>query len=78
MITYQGGTATTAVAGGTMTDQFATPPTFLHDVSIKKADNGFIVTIGCKTLVAKDWKELTKGLELYWKDPKAAEKKYCN
>ena len=48
-----------------------------EEVDIKKVDNGFIVIIGCKTLVAKTWKEVSDGLDLYWKDPEKAEKKYC-
>jgi hypothetical protein len=48
-----------------------------HDAVIKKVANGFIVKVGCKTLVAREWKEVATGLGEYWKDPLAAEKKYC-
>jgi hypothetical protein len=44
---------------------------------IKRVANGFILEIGCKTFVAKNWLEASKGLGEYWKNPKAAEKKYC-
>lgn len=40
-------------------------------------ENGFIIEIGCKKFVAEEWNKVSKGLELYFKDPKAAEKKYC-
>ena len=49
----------------------------VQQVGIKRVKNGFIVTVGCGTFVAKTWKEAAEGLELYWKDPVAAEKKYC-
>lgn len=55
------------------TDEIAQP----MDVNISKVSNGFIVNIGCKTLVAKIWKEVADGLELYWNDPKKAEEIYC-
>ena len=51
-------------------------PTY-EKVQIEKADNGFIVKVGCKTLVAKTWAEVSKGLDEYWKDPSKAQKKYC-
>ena len=43
---------------------------------ITKVTNGFIVKVGCRTLVANTWKEVSKGLELYWEDPTKAEKQY--
>jgi hypothetical protein len=48
-----------------------------RDVSIKKVANGFVLIIGCQTFVAKTWDEASDGLRDYWKDPVAAEKKYC-
>jgi len=49
-----------------------------QDVTIRKASNGFIVTVGCKTFVAKTWEEVSTGLKLYFNDPAAAEKKYLS
>ena len=46
-------------------------------VEIIKMDNGFVINIACKELVAKTWEEVCKGLAEYWADPKKAEKKYC-
>lgn len=46
-------------------------------VKIDKVANGFIVRIGCKTLVAHTWTEVSAGLALYWQNPAEAEKKYC-
>jgi hypothetical protein len=48
-----------------------------REVKILRADNGFIVCVGCKTFVAKEWSEVVLGLEDYWKDPYEAEKKWC-
>ena len=48
-----------------------------HQVKIDKVANGFIVEIGCKKFVDTDWDKLSKKLGEYWKDPVAAEKKYC-
>ena len=47
------------------------------DITISKVANGFIVHIGCKTLVGKDWGEVSNGLDLYWVHPEEAEKLYC-
>lgn len=60
------------------TDSISITPTQIHPtvVEIKKVINGFIVHVGCKTFVSNSWKEVSKGLEEYWKDPAAAEKKY--
>lgn len=48
-----------------------------RDVSIIKAENGFIVRCGCKTFVAKEWVEVSEGLALYFTNPEEAQKKYC-
>jgi hypothetical protein len=49
-----------------------------HDVIVKRVSNGFIVKVGCKTLVARKWDTVAEGLAMYWKDPCAAEKEYCD
>jgi len=46
-------------------------------VNVEKVANGFIVRIGCQTLVAKTWDEVSLGLGEYWDDPVKAEKKFC-
>jgi hypothetical protein len=46
-------------------------------VKIERVANGFIVEIGCKKFVGENWEVLAKKLGEYWKDPAAAEKKYC-
>lgn len=53
------------------------PMNYYGEVIIRKAENGFIVQVGCKTFVAKTWAEASGGLANYFKDPTAARKKYC-
>ena len=53
------------------------PTEFPNTISIRKAVNGFIITIGCKTLVAEKWGTVVEGLELYWENPQKAMDKYC-
>lgn len=48
-----------------------------YPVGIKKADNGFIVRVGCKTFVETDWDKVQKALSEYWKDPLGAKRKWC-
>ncbi len=45
-----------------------------HSVQIQRAENGFIVTVGCKTFISKDWLEVSSKLQDYWKNPRKAEK----
>ena len=52
-------------------------PNSHYKVIIEKVNNGFIVKIGCATFVSKEWNEIGQGLAEYWKDPRAAEKKFC-
>ena len=52
-------------------------PIRYRDAIIKRVSNGFIVLVGCKTLVAKTWDEVSEGLESYWDNPKEAERRYC-
>lgn len=53
------------------------PESETHKVRIEKVDNGFIVKVGCKTFVETSWDKVNKALDLYWKDPAKAEKRYC-
>lgn len=48
-----------------------------REVKLKKADNGFVVKVGCVEFVAHTWKEVSDALQEYWTDPMAAETKYC-
>jgi hypothetical protein len=48
-----------------------------HPVKIDRVANGFVIEIGCKKFVAEKWDDLAKKLAEYWKDPVAAQKKYC-
>lgn len=48
-----------------------------REVRINAVENGFIVTIGCKTFIGMDWEVISKQLGEYFADPIAAEKKYC-
>jgi len=45
-------------------------------VTIRKCANGFIVTVGCSTFVAKTWVEASEGIGFYWVNPKEAQKRY--
>ena len=47
-----------------------------HKVYIRKVENGFIIEVGCKTFVADTWAKVSKGLELYFRDPGTAYKEY--
>ncbi len=47
------------------------------EFNIQKVDNGFVVTVGCKTLVFGSQRELFNAMKLYLADPAKAEKKYA-
>jgi hypothetical protein len=47
-----------------------------YTVQITKAENGFIVRVGCKTFVFMDWSMVSTALDLYWRDPKKAVELY--
>ena len=51
-------------------------PVGAEKVLITHVENGFLVEIGCKKFIAEEWNAVSKGLELYFKDPKAAKEKY--
>jgi len=48
-----------------------------YNVEIEKVNNGFIVEVGCQEFVFNNEKEMFSALSEYYKDPKAAEEKYC-
>ena len=54
------------------------PTTAIQEVRIFKAENGFIVIFGCKQFVSQSFTEVASGLELYFKNPEEARKKYCS
>lgn len=65
------------LVGGSRPPELA--PTPRHRMAhVKKVANGFIVEIKCSQFVAKNWEEASTGLADYWKDPRAAQKKYMN
>ena len=62
---------------GQVGGQLAVPSTPHYDVVIKKVENGFLITVGCKHFVSDSWDKLSDGLRLYWDKPEEARKKYC-
>ena len=48
----------------------------MREVKIKKALNGFIVRVGCKTLVFEKKEKMLGDLGLYIDDPSGTEKAY--
>ena len=64
------------LSAGIVSDQPEEPRRY-YDPVIKKVSNGFIVVIGCKTFVSKEWKEISDGLAEYWENPSEAQKKFC-
>lgn len=48
----------------------------MHDVTISEADNGWIVKVGCMTLVFNSKKKLLKELGKYLEDPGKMQRKY--
>ncbi|KKM78114.1 hypothetical protein LCGC14_1363220 [marine sediment metagenome] len=49
-----------------------------HPVRIEHAENGFIVSIGCKRFVSKNWLEVSSKLQDYWNNPQKAEQIFRN
>lgn len=47
-----------------------------REIVIKKVLNGFIVNVGCQTVVFKDENELILELKDYFANPEKVEKKY--
>lgn len=48
----------------------------MREVHIRPVFNGFVVSVGCQTLVFNSIGEVAAGLIDYQKDPEAATKKY--
>ena len=52
-------------------------PQEFYEVQIVKVVNGFVIRVGCKTFVAKTWKEASASLGEYFDDPVKARIKFC-
>lgn len=48
----------------------------IHEVKIKKVNQGFIISIGCQTFVSTDEKKMFEQISEYFEYPDEAEKKY--
>ena len=48
-----------------------------YTVGIDQAENGFIVKVGCRTFVFREWSQASMAIGEYFDDPKAAQEKYC-
>jgi hypothetical protein len=48
----------------------------LREIKINRADNGYIVTVGCQTLVFENMDTLIEKLTAYLKDPNTVEKRW--
>lgn len=46
-------------------------------VTIHKVENGFLIQVGCKTFVSKDWDEVSRELKKYYDNPADTEAEYC-
>jgi len=53
------------------------PTPSLSDVTIRQVENGFLVIVGCKSFVFATYLEASKAVGEYFKNPEAAQKKYC-
>lgn len=47
-----------------------------NNVKIQKADNGYIVTVGCMTLVGSDWATVASEIRRYFDHPEKVEEEY--
>jgi len=48
-----------------------------QSVVIQQVENGFLVTIGCKSFVFSNMEDVVTGVSMYFRDPEQARKKYC-
>lgn len=48
-----------------------------QQVIIDHVENGFVIRVGCKNFVSRSLIEIFDGLNLYYKNPGEARKKYC-
>lgn len=69
--------ANVGVGAGTDSLHVPTASSSHHEANIVRAENGFIVRIGCKVFVFSEWVLASEGLALYFKNPEEAYKKYC-
>ena len=54
------------------------PTSLIQEVRIIKAENGFVVLVGCKQFVSQSFTEVASGLELYFQDPQKAQERFCS
>lgn len=47
-----------------------------YAIEIYQVDNGFVVNVGCKTLIFKTLNELQDAIKLYYTDIEEAKKRY--
>ena len=50
----------------------------MEKVEINKVNGGYVVKVGCQVFVFTCSEKMFEALNLYWKDPKKAEKKYVD
>ena len=48
----------------------------MRSITIKPVMNGYIVEVGCATVVFETQKKLQKELAAYWDDPEKTEERY--
>ena len=48
----------------------------IHEIKIKKVNQGFIVTIGCQIFVSESKEKMFNAISEYFENPNEAEKKY--
>lgn len=51
-------------------------PARAYPVEIQQVENGFIIRVGCKTFVTKEWSEAWTELGAYFADPNKAALKW--
>ena len=59
-----------------MHDPYEPPRNYPKEITIREVGNGFIVTVGCQTVVFDHIDELTEAVEYYYKYPDRAEEEY--
>ena len=73
---YEPRTATEAYGLGQLRGPANVPMPGEVIVGIERVENGFMVAVGCKRFVGRDWDEVSFGLKMYYEDPKKAMKEY--
>lgn len=50
----------------------------MHDITIKRVNRGWVVQVGCQTLVFTDPQEMVKAFSDYMRDRNEAERTWCD